>query len=77
MSDEATNGRATIREVVALLQALSDKIDDKFDHLDDKYVLRAACQERHKYIDPRTIWIAAAVLSIAGPVVTALIIGAL
>lgn len=50
MSDDVANGRATIREVRDLLQALDDKIDDRFERLgrdlDEKYVLRAACRER-------------------------------
>lgn len=50
MSDDITNGRATIREVRDLLQALDDKIDNRFERLTQelevKYVLRAACRER-------------------------------
>lgn len=49
MSDD-TAGRATIREVRDLLQALDDKMDSRFERLtrdlDEKYVLRAACRER-------------------------------
>ena len=77
MSDESANGRATIREVVKMLQELDSKIDHKFAVLDEKYVLRAACRERHKYVDPRQIWAATAALAILGPLLTALIIGAI
>ena len=82
---EASNGRASIREVRDLLQdheeaerTRSDEfrtwLDGKFTAMDEKYVLRAACIERHKYIDPRQIWAAAAVLAILGPAITAALI---
>lgn len=88
MSDDVTNGRATIREVRDLLDAherndrarsddLRNWLDDKLSALDEKYVWRQSCVERHRYIDPRQIWAAAAILSIIGPALTALIIGAL
>lgn len=50
MSDDQANGRATIREVRDLIQALDDKMDDRFStlshELEERYVLRAACRER-------------------------------
>ena len=77
------NGKASIREVRDLLQdheeaerARSEEfrnwLDGKFTALDNKYVFRESCIERHKYIDPRQIWAAAALLSVLGPVLTAL-----
>lgn len=56
-----TNGRATIREVIELLERLEDKIDRKLS--DHELRLRGA--ERWRYALPPTLLLAATSLVIA------------
>jgi len=62
------------RELFEMERRIKRHIDSCFDHLDEKYVLRAACRERHRYIDPRQIWGAVATLAVIVPIVTRLLI---
>jgi hypothetical protein len=74
MSDTGSNGsRVTLREVYALIEAKDAKWDARFAALDEKFVWRDGCKERHKYLDPRVLWAVAFLL----PVIAAVIGGAI
>jgi len=85
LAEEPNGGKATIREVRDLIDAHEradrERLDElkhwllsQFSGLEDRYVLRAACNERHRYIDPRTLIVTGFLITVAIPLLTAWIL---
>lgn len=63
------------RELYEVERRIKGHIDDKLDDLDSRYVLHAACNERHKLIDPAQIWKSSAISAVIASILVMVIGG--